>query len=185
MLRIAVLAVACALCVVPATASASASESWDRLLAPEAACSVQTDGSLPRAVQVQTMICMHNWARAQEQVSGLGVSKKLRTSSSRKAQDIKRCGQFSHYACGRDAFYWERRVGFLRGTYGVGENLVFTAGAAGTVRQAMNMWLNSSEHRHNLLAPEYREFGISLVTGRFHRSRNAHIWVAQFGYHRH
>ena len=131
------------------------------------------------------MLCMHRWARAQEGLSGLHVSKQLRSSSARKARDIRRCQDFAHDACGRDAFYWEQRVGFLRGTYCVGENLVFTAGAASTVREAMGMWLNSSEHRHNLLAPEYREIGVSLVTGRFHRSKNAHIWVAQFGYHRH
>jgi uncharacterized protein YkwD len=178
---IALLAAACALFVIPA--SASASGSWDRLLAPESACPGQSDGSLPRPVQVQAMICMHNWARSQEQLSGLSVSKQLRASSNRKAHDIKRCGQFSHYACGRNPFYWEQRAGFLRGTYGVGENLAFTTGTNNTVREAMDLWLNSTEHRQNLLAPQYRQVGISLVTGRFRGNRDAHIWVAQFGYH--
>ena len=129
------------------------------------------------------MICMHNWARSQERLSALSVSRQLRASANRKAHDIKRCGQFSHYACGRNPFYWEQRVGFFRGSYGAGENLALTFGSDTTVRGAMDLWLNSPEHRRNLLAPQYRNVGISLVTGRFHGNGDAHIWVAQFGYH--
>ena len=179
---IAVLAVAFVLlAVLPASASASAP--WDRLLAPESACPGQSDGSLPRPIQVESMICMHNWARSQEHLSALGVSRQLRASANRKAHDIKRCGQFSHTACGRYVFYWERRVGFFRGSYGAAENLALTFGSGTTVRDAMDLWLNSPEHRRNLLAPQYRNVGISLVTGRFRGNGNAHIWVAQFGYH--
>ena len=47
----ALLVVACALFVIPA--SASASGSWDRLLAPESACPGQIDGSLPRPVVIR------------------------------------------------------------------------------------------------------------------------------------
>jgi uncharacterized protein YkwD len=47
----------------------------------------------------------------------------------------------------------------------------------------MDLWLNSTEHRQNLLMPRYRDVGMALVTGTFHGSRSAHIWVAQFGYH--
>jgi uncharacterized protein YkwD len=177
---IALVAAACALFVLPA--SASASGSWDSLLAPESACPGQDDASLPVRVQENAMVCMHRWARAQQSVSGLHISKKLQSASRRKAHDIQRCGQFSHYACSRNPFYWEQRVGFCRGTYGAGENLALTFGAA-TVRGAMSLWLNSPEHRQNLLAPQYREVGISLVTGRFRGSRGAHIWVAEFGYH--
>jgi uncharacterized protein YkwD len=171
----------CALLALPATSSASGS--WDRLLAPESACPGQNDASLPVRAQENAMICMHRWARAQQNVSGLHLSKKLQAASRRKARDIQRCGQFSHYACSRNPFYWEQRVGFFRGAYGAGENLALTFGPNTTVRSAMNLWLNSTEHRQNLLAPQYREVGISLVTGRFRGSRGAHIWVAEFGYH--
>jgi uncharacterized protein YkwD len=176
-----VAALACALLAVPAAASASGP--WDRLLAPESACPGQGDASLPAATQVKAMICMHRWARHQEHLSGLRISKQLRASSRRKAHDITRCGQFSHYACGRDAFYWEQRVGFFRGTFGAGENLALTYGADTTVRGAMDLWLNSAEHRHVLLTPRYRNVGMTLVTGPFDGNSGAHIWVAQFGYH--
>jgi uncharacterized protein YkwD len=178
---IALIALASALLAVPAAASASGS--WDRLLAPESACPGQSDASLPAATQEQVMVCMNRWARAQEGLSSLHVSKQLRSSAARKAHDIRRCHQFSHYACGRNAFYWEQRVGYFRGTFGAGENLALTYGADTSPRGTMDLWLNSPEHRSVLLSPRYRNAGMALVTGDFDGSTGAHLWVAQFGYH--
>ncbi len=164
-------------------ATASASDPYAGLLAPESACPGQSDSSLPAATQEQSMVCLSRWARNHEHLSGLSVSKKLRASSAHKARDIRRCGDFSHYACGRDAFYWEQRVGFFRGTYGAGENLALTYGADTSPRGTMDLWLNSPEHRSLLLSPRFRNIGMTLVTGRFDGNDGAHIWVAQFGYH--
>jgi uncharacterized protein YkwD len=167
--------------VVPAAASASGS--WDSLLAPESACPGQSDASLPSDTQEQIMVCMHRWARAQEGLPGLHVSKQLRSSSARKAHDIRHCQDFNHDACGRDAFYWFKRVGFLRGSYGAGENLELGNGEAATVRGAMSAWLNSDEHRSVLLTPSFDDIGISMLSGQFKGYSGVAIWVAHFGYH--
>ena len=177
---IALLSVAAAALLTPALASA---DPYAGLLAPDSVCPGQNDASLPAATQVDAMVCMQRWAREQAHRSTVHVSKKLRASSSRKALDIRHCRQFSHYACGRSAFYWEQRLGFFRGTYGAGENLALTYGADTTVRGTMDLWLNSPEHRRTLMSPRYREVGVSLVTGSFDGTEGAHIWVAQFGYH--
>jgi uncharacterized protein YkwD len=179
--NIALAAVAGALLVAPATASASGS--WDSLLAPESACPGQSDASLPVANQVQTMVCMHRWARDQRGLPGLHVSRQLRSSSARKARDIRRCQDFSHDACGRDAFYWFKRVGFMRGSYGAGENLELGSGEAATVRGAMSAWLNSDEHRTVLLTRSFDDVGISVVSGTFKGYSDVAVWVAHFGYH--
>jgi len=179
--NVALAALACAFLIVPADASASGS--WDSLLAPESACPGQSDPSLSDTAQEQTMVCMHRWARAQQGISGLRVSKQLRASSARKARDIRRCQDFSHDACGRDAFYWFKRVGFLRGSFGAGENLELGNGEAATVRGAMSAWLNSDEHRSVLLTPNFDDVGISLVSGQFKGYSGVAIWVAHFGYH--
>jgi uncharacterized protein YkwD len=179
--RIALIALAGALLAVPAGASASGP--WDQLLAPESACPGETDASLPAATQEQVMVCMHRWARAREGLSGLHVSKQLRSSSVRKARDIRHCRQFSHYACGRNAFYWEQRVGFFRGTFGAGENLALTYGEDTSPHGTMELWLQSPEHRRVLLSPRFRDVGMTLMAGDFDGNVGAHIWVAQFGYH--
>jgi uncharacterized protein YkwD len=164
-------------------AAASASGPWDSLLAPEEACPGQSDPTLSAATQEQAMICMHRWARDQEGLSGLHLSKQLRSSSARKARDIRRCQDFNHDACGRDAFYWFKRVGFLRGSFGAGENLELGNGEAATVRGAMSAWLNSAEHRSVLLTPSFDDVGISVVSGQFKGYSGIAIWVAHFGYH--
>jgi uncharacterized protein YkwD len=181
MRKIALAAVAGALLIAPAAASAG---QWDSLIAPESACPGQSDPSLPSAAQVQTMLCMHAYARAQAGVPPLRVSKELRASSARKAHDIRRCHQFSHEACGRDPFYWVRRVGFEHGSWGVGENLALGAGpTTGTVRSRMTAWIYSDEHRTILLARQFEQVGISVVSGRYRGVRGAVIWVSHFGYH--
>jgi uncharacterized protein YkwD len=173
--------VAVAALAVPAAASAS--DPYAGLLAPESACPGQTDSSLPLATQEQAMVCMSRWARHHQHLSGLSVSKQLRNSSAHKARDIRRCDDFSHYACGRNAFYWEQREGFFRGSFGAGENLALTYGADTSPRGTMDLWLNSPEHRAVLLSPRFRNVGMALVTGPFDGNDGAHIWVAQFGYH--
>ena len=181
MRNIVLAAVASALLLAPAAASASGP--WDSLLAPESACPGQSDASLPVATQEQTMVCMHRWARAQEGLSGLHVSKRLSASSARKARDIRRCQDFSHDACGRDAFYWFKRRGFLKGRFGAGENLELGNAEAATVHGAMSAWLNSDEHRSVLLDRSFDDVGISVVTGNFKGYTGVAIWVAHFGYH--
>ena len=184
MRKILVAALACgALALVPA--SASASGPYDYLLAPESACPGQSDPTLPVATQEQTMVCMHNWARAQRGLQPLQIEGQLQHSSRTKAHDIRRCQQFSHEACGRNAFYWVHRVGFETGHYGAGENLEFGQGTLGTVRGAMSAWLNSTIHRTVLLTPSWKDVGISVLDGKLNGHRGVAIWVAHFGYHGH
>jgi uncharacterized protein YkwD len=162
---------------------ANASDPYENLLAPESACPGQTDPNLSPALKEQAMVCMHRYARSHAGAGGIHSVKSLRASSARKARDIRRCGQFSHYACGRDAFYWFNRVGFFRGSYGAGENLALTYGDNSTVRAAMDLWLNSAEHRHVLLTRRYHDIGVSVLAGGFDGHGDATIWVAHFGYH--
>jgi uncharacterized protein YkwD len=166
-----------------APATASASGPWDSLLAPESACPGQSDPTLPPATQEQTMVCMHNWARAQRGLGPMQNDGKLSRSSLKKAKDIRRCQQFSHNACGRNTFYWVQRVGFETGHYGAGENLEYGQGTMATVRGAMSAWLNSSIHRNDLLTPSWKDVGISVVDGRLDGHPAVAIWVAHFGYH--
>jgi hypothetical protein len=166
-------------------AATSAADPYAGLLAPESTCPGQSDPSLPLAAKEKTMLCMHRYARSHSGDGGIHSIRSLRRSSEHKARDIRRCGQFSHYACGRNAFYWVQRVGFFRGTYGAGENLALTYGENSTVRDAMDLWLNSAEHRHVLLTRQYDDVGFSVVSGNFGGHGDATIWVANFGYHRH
>lgn len=178
------LAVAIGALLLAVPASASASGQWDSLLAPDSACPGQTSGSAPVDAQQETVLCLFNYARAQQGLPSLSVAARLRMSSRRKAHDIKRCRQFSHAACGRDPFYWVRKVGYLKGNAGAGEILAEGSGDVGSPRGTMIDWLNSDEHRTILLTGRFVEVGISLVSGKVRGfSDRAAIWVAHFGFH--
>ena len=129
------------------------------------------------------MVCLHRYARASEGLPTLSISRKLKRSSAGKARDIERCQQFSHRTCGRGAFYWFRKVGFLQHASGAAENLALGNGEAATARGTMSDWLNSDGHRAVLLAPEYDLVGISVISGAFRGYRGVAIWVAHFGSH--
>jgi uncharacterized protein YkwD len=163
-------------------ASAAADGPWDSLLAPEATCPGQSDVSASIEAQEATMLCMHAYARAAAGVAPVQPIKQLVVSSGRKAKDLKGCDDFSHEACGRGAFYWLRKVGFARGTYGVGENIAWGTGALGSVHAIMSAWLNSDEHRPILLDPSFEDVGVGMAEGKFQGYRGAQIWVAHFGY---
>jgi hypothetical protein len=172
-----------AVAALAAPTAASASDPYEGLLAPDTACPGESDPGLPNAAKQQVMVCMHRYARSRAHDGRIHSVKSLRRSSMHKARDIRRCGRFTHYACGRDAFYWFQRVGFFRGTYGGGENLALTYGSDSTAREAMDLWLNSAEHRHVLLTRQYDDIGVSVVSGNFDGNGDATIWVAHFGYH--
>jgi uncharacterized protein YkwD len=156
----------------------------ERLAAPATNCVGQDDPDAPVAVQEAAMECMINFARQQAGVPRLADSRKLDGSSYSKANDILRCNQFSHEACGRDFLFWFRRAGYIAGScWWAGENLAWGTGSLGTVRSIMKAWLRSPSHRANLLGAEYDQFGISLRVGGLSDSPDAHVWVNHFGRH--
>ena len=58
-------------------------------------------------------------------------------------------------------------TGYLRGarSWLVGENIAWGSGILGTPRSLMNAWMNSPEHRDNILQPRYREIGVGADWG--------------------
>jgi uncharacterized protein YkwD len=159
----------------PATASAA----YEDLLAPESVCANQTSASLSVDVQEAAMLCMVNHARTRSGVPALSRHALLMDSSDRKAQDIVRCAQFSHTACGLRFDQRIRDAGYT--ATASGENIAWGTGSYGTVRRTMTNWLNSTGHRTNLLNPTYRDQGIALIKTTFQGYTGAHVWVNHFG----
>jgi uncharacterized protein YkwD len=60
----------------------------------------------------------------------------------------------------------------------IGENI---AEGQFSVAQVMEGWMNSPEHRRNILDPVYTELGIGLVTAKGKDGRYRVIWVQNFG----
>jgi uncharacterized protein YkwD len=166
-----------------ASASPASALSSKQLLAPTSVCRGQLSATTTPDVQERIMRCMINYARQRNGAIRLKPSGRLDHSSLLKSIDILRCQVFEHTACGRDFTYWIGQLGYLLGCWHVGENLAWGNGKHGTVRAIMLAWLNSPDHRENLLDPQYRQIGLGLRIGDFGVYHGAHVWTTHFGVH--
>jgi uncharacterized protein YkwD len=173
-----VLVIATAICSLACAASAASAAS---LVAPRGAC---PEGPGNAAAEEATMLCLTNYARARAGEGALEPVPALEGSASEKAADILDCDSFSHYACGREFSYWIRASGYMSTEcWRVGENLAWGTGQYGTVSSIFRAWMNSTEHRENLLDPEFTQVGIDRRVGDLEGERGAHVWAQQFGSH--
>lgn len=123
-----------------------------------------------------------NATRAHYHLRVLRHSAVLDRSAALKAQDIIRCGVFSHTPCGRSFVRTFQQTGYFRGHARVGENLYWGGGSLGTTEQAVSAWLRSPPHRANLLGRGWRDVGVAVV----HRpglfgGGDVWLYVLQFG----
>ena len=157
----------------------AANDPWQRYLADERACpgGERTDLSIAR--QEQVMLCLVDWARQRHGLTALPQTVLLASTSLQKANEILRCDNFAHAACGDEPDGDVRAAGY-RGAFG--ENLYIAGGRRGAPRAALDGWLNSPGHRENLFRPEWRTQGIALIKlDRFDAYTDASLWVSHFG----
>jgi uncharacterized protein YkwD len=166
-----------ALGAAPAAVAAGSS-----LVAPASVCP-QIGLDAPAEAQEQAMLCLTNFARAQVGATQLEETAELEESAADKSDDILRCDDFSHYACGREFTYWMKATGYLSAQcWRAGENLAWGVDEYGTVISIFRAWLRSPTHRANLLG-EYTQIGIDLKTGNLDGQRDVHVWTQHFGSH--
>lgn len=158
--------------------AAPASAAYESLLAPESACPGQSDTRRTVDEQRRTMLCLVNYARTRSGVPVLAKSAPLMRAAARKAQDIVRCEDFSHTACGSPFDQRIRETGYVYST--AGENIAWGSGSYGSPRQTMLGWLNSTGHRANLLSRAFRDQGVGMVKATFEGWTGAEIWVDDF-----
>jgi len=182
-----ILLLACLAAGVAAAAAPGASGADRRvtgLLASKQACPAGYRHDAPLSVQVRAMACLIAFARAREGVPPLRLSAKLDQVASLKVAADLACDEFSHTPCGSDFMMWFEAVGYGLGStrYAVGENLAWGTGADASPEQIMRVWLESPEHRQNLLSPRWREFGLGVrLEAPFLGSPAAAVWANEFG----
>jgi uncharacterized protein YkwD len=154
------------------------------LLAMRQACPAGYRNDTPLAVQVRAMECLVAFARAREGVQPLRASEKLDRVAVLKVDADLACDEFSHTPCGTGFMTWFDAVGYGLGSgrYAVGENLAWGMGETASPEEIMRMWLESPEHRKNLLSPKWREFGLGVrLQTAFLGNPDAAVWANEFG----
>jgi uncharacterized protein YkwD len=93
------------------------------------------------------------------------LSTKLAAAAAQHSTQMGADGYFAHESADHSAFWkrvahWYPSQGWRSWT--VGENLLWSSPGL-TPSQAVTLWMNSPEHRANLLNPAWREIGLSAV----------------------
>lgn len=152
---------------------------WQGYLADEQTCPAGERTDLPVYQQEQVMLCLIDWARQRRGLTAPRQTALLASTALQKANEIIRCNNFAHTACGNDPAVDIHAAGY-HGAFG--ENLYIAGGPAGAPRAALDGWLNSPGHRENLFRPEWLVQGIALVKlDQFGQYRDMSLWVSHFG----
>jgi uncharacterized protein YkwD len=151
-------------------------------VAPEEICPNQTTPGLSAEEQASVALCMTNYARGANGLAALKLNAQLGRAAAQKSIDIIGCDEFSHYACGRNFYFWAQKFGYLKGCWKVGENIAWGTGSYATVRSIVTSWLESTEHHENILGP-YKEIGIGMRVGQLEGYGGAAVWTQDFGSH--
>jgi uncharacterized protein YkwD len=104
-----------------------------------------------------------NKIRAQHGLQPVKISARLTAASEQHSKEMGLAGYFEHNSHDGTAFWkrigrWYASKGF--GYWSVGENLLWSSPDVDPAG-ALQLWMNSPEHRANILTPRWREIGIS------------------------
>ena len=166
-----------------AAPSGAADDPYAALLAPSGTCGAAADQLGLDAATAQTaMLCLTNYARAQNGLPPLRLNTSLNAAGQAKLASDMSCGEFSHTPCGNpfDSVF----ASYVQGatSYQIGENIAWGTGSFGTPRSTMNGWLHSTGHRENILTAAYAELGVGYLSGQtFQGYTGATLWSQEFG----
>ena len=149
-------------------------------LAPDNDCASASDPNAPAAVQTRAVVCLVNYARAQDRRKLLVQRPRLHLAAELKGERVATCKQFSHTPCGAALTSDVQAAGYRYSTFG--ENLFAGTWGHYSARDVVDAWLNSPPHRANMLNGRFRDFGAAPVraTGLLDAG-DAVVWTATFG----
>jgi uncharacterized protein YkwD len=119
---------------------------------------------------VPALTCLTNNARVFHGLKPLTASQALLTAAAAKAQDMAKCG-YGHTACGLPFEHEILAAGYAGHCYG--ENIAMGQRSPHDVFVA---WMNSPEHRANILNADYRDLGVAGQAG-----SQGPLWVMELG----
>src|SRR3989344_4587883 len=119
-------------------------------------------GSLAAVISA-VLVELANGDRSENAIGSLSVNPLLVRVAQAKANDMAAKSYFAHTSPeSKDPWYWFNQEGYAF-TY-AGENLAVDFSDSAVVEEA---WMNSPEHRANLLDGRYTEIGIATAQGTF------------------
>jgi uncharacterized protein YkwD len=148
-------------------------------LAPASVCANATNPAAAPVAQRRAVTCLINWARRQDRRAKLAPSSSLRTAAALKGEKVAACKQLSHTPCGTNLDGPVKAAGYRYASFG--ENL-YVGPTSVTAQHVVTAWLNSPSHRATILAPHYRDLGVTFVRAQGILNAGPEVvWIATFG----
>src|SRR5829696_6984579 len=148
------------------------------LLAPTSASAMSDATRCPRArsapsalgpsVAARTTLCLLNHERVARGLRPLRVDRKLSRAARGHARDMVARSYFAHESPSGVSFATRiKRTGWMRArrSWTVGENIAEGSGELASPQAVVSRWMQSSSHRANIQAPEFRVIGIGVALG--------------------
>ncbi len=131
------------------------------------------------------MLDLHNQARANNGLPPLCVHPDLTEAARFHSQEMLDKGYFSHDSRNGESVKARlERFGYAFGGHPYwkyGENVSWGSGDLGAADRRFDEWMDSPEHRANILDKNFSEVGIGARTGTFEAQDGAKMYTVDFG----
>ncbi len=132
--------------------------------------------TLTASVVPATVASLTNDNRVQNGLPPLAVSSLLTEAAQLKANDMAAKSYYAHISPdGKTPLDWLDQVGYRY--LNAGENLVIDRK---TSEEAVDAWMNSPDHRENILRPQFTEIGVGVAAGHYKGTDTIYV-VEEFG----
>jgi uncharacterized protein YkwD len=125
---------------------------------------VPTAGNIARVVAAT--LCLINKQRAAHGLASVHTNAALKKAAAAYAKEMVAQSFFGHVSpSGEDLLHRLRAVGYIRPGHGytIGENIAAASGSGATPAAIVAMWMNSPDHRANILNASFKDSGIGVV----------------------
>ncbi len=124
---------------------------------------------------------LHNQVRESNNLAALCVSEVLTQAARSHSQEMIDQGHYSHSSHNGESFS-ARLERFGYDSYKeIGENIAWGSGSLASPENIFEGWIESSNHRNNILGPGYREVGIGTATGACEGYSDCTMYTVDFG----
>ena len=121
-----------------------------------------------RQTRLQTLdlgvLVQLNAIRTSHGLAPLKLNPALTIAARGHSSEMLADGYFAHDSV-NGAPFWKRLTTYsdsAQGSWSVGENLLWSSPEVGAAK-ALQLWMASPEHRHNILTARWREIGIAAI----------------------
>lgn len=141
--------------------------------------------SLSGKAAAKATLCLLNKERSSRGMKALRFDRDQQKAASKHNRVMLQQDCFSHLCPGeKDLVGRIVSTGYLpcTCTWGVAENLAWGEGPTSTPAAVVNAWMNSPDHRVNILNPRYDEIGIAVDDGSPEGGGPAATYTTDFGF---